>query len=87
MSAAVCLGRLAGSGVSEPRTEVFPQLTDVFKPNQPLKTQPCHLRHAAVSFPLTSSGSEMSLLFQLRRRKSHFLKHFPSNLYFVVGIN
>lgn len=52
----------------------FPITVRCVKAESPPETQPCHLRHAAVSFPLTSSGSKMSLLFN-SKRKHQFLKH------------
>lgn len=48
----------------------FPATDRCVKAESALETQPCHLRHATVSFPLTSSGSEMSLLFDSKESSS-----------------
>lgn len=48
----------------------FPATDRCVKAESALETQPCHLRHATVSFPLTSSGSEMSLLFNSKESSS-----------------
>lgn len=45
-----------------------------------LETQPRHLRHATVSFHLTSAGSEMCLLFNSKGKQT-FLKIFLKNVF------
>lgn len=81
MSAAVCLGCLAGFSPSEQREKVS-QTDRCVKAESALETQPCHLQHTTVSFPLTSSGSETSLLFNSKGRHSRiFVCLF---IYFVV---
>ena len=86
VSAAVCLGRLAGSGVSEPRAEVPPQLTDVFKPNRPLKT-----RRVTSDTPLSASPWQAPGVRRLscsaEEKKVSLSQAFPSNCVFVVGSN
>lgn len=48
----------------------FPRTDRCVKAESALETQPCHLQHATVSFPLTSSGSETSLLYNSKERHS-----------------
>ena len=42
------------------RARTFPTTDRCVNSKSALETQPCHLRHTAVSIPLMSSGSEMS---------------------------